>query len=74
MHTLAADGSGHHLHRPAGIVAPAADLDPGKAGVAGGKQCGMPPEQTLPRYRSFAVGRGIQHHLDYAFDVPIDRG
>jgi Fic family protein len=25
MHTLAADGSGHHLHRPAGIVAPPAD-------------------------------------------------
>jgi len=70
----AADGAGHHLHRAGGIVAPAADLDPGKAGIAGGKQCGMPTEQTLPRYRCLAVGRGIQHHLDHALNVPIDRG
>jgi len=33
----------------------------------------MPAEQTLPRYRCLAVGRGIQHHLDHALDVPIDR-
>jgi hypothetical protein len=74
MHPLAADGAGHHLHRAAGIVAPAADLDPGKAGVAGGKQRGMPAEQTLPRHRRMAVGGGIEHHLDHAFDVAIHRG
>jgi hypothetical protein len=74
MHPLAADGAGHHLHRATGIVAPAADLDLGKAGVAGGKQRGMPAEQPLPRHRRMAVGRGIEHHLDHAFDVPIHRG
>jgi hypothetical protein len=33
----------------------------------------MPAEQTLPRQRCWAVGRGIQHHLDHAFDPRIDR-
>ena len=33
----------------------------------------MPAEQTLPRYPGLAVGRGIEHHLDHALDVPIDR-
>ena len=44
MHTLAADGAGHHLHRAAGIVTPTANLDLGQAGVAGGKQRGVPTE------------------------------
>src|SRR5690606_31928130 len=74
MHPLAADGAGHHLHGPAGIVAPAADLDLGESGVTGGNQSGMPTEQTLPCYRSLAVGRGTYRHLDPALDVPIDRG
>ena len=73
MHPLATDGSGHHLHRTTGIVAPAADLDLGKTGVAGRKQRGMPAEQSRLRDSCLAVGRGIQHHLDHALDVPIDR-
>ena len=47
MHPLAADGAGHHLHGAAGVIAPAADLDLGKTGVAGRKQRGMPAEETL---------------------------
>lgn len=54
MHPLPANGARHHLHRTTGIVAPAADLDPGKAGVAVGKQLGMPAEQALPRHRRTA--------------------
>ena len=74
MHTLAANGARHHLRRAAGIIAPATDLDPGKAGVAGRKQRGMPAEQALSRHRCMTVGGGIEHHLDHAFDVPIHRG
>lgn len=73
MHPLAADGSGHHLHRAGGIVAPAADVDLGEPRIAGRKQCGMPAEQTLTRHQCLAVGGGIKHHLDHAFDMPIDR-
>ena len=74
MHFLAANGAGHHLHRAAGIITPGADVDPGKAGVAGGKQCGVPTVQPLTRHRRMAVGGGIEHHLDHAFNVPIHRG
>ncbi|ALD89914.1 hypothetical protein CR3_0662 [Cupriavidus gilardii CR3] len=33
----------------------------------------MPAEQTLTRHQCLAVGGGIKHHLDHAFDMPIDR-
>lgn len=34
----------------------------------------MPAEQPLPRDRSRAVGRGVEHHIDHAFGVTIDLG
>jgi hypothetical protein len=74
MHPLATDGAGHHLHRAGGIVAPAADVDLGPGRVAGGKQRGMPAEQRSRGHRCMAVGGGIEHHLDHAFDVAIHRG
>ncbi len=74
MHTLSADGAGHHLHRTADVVTPASNLDPGKAGVAGGKQRGMPAKQSLPGDRCKAIGGRVEYHFNHAFDVTIDRG
>ena len=33
----------------------------------------MPAKQTPYRQRRMTVGRGIQHHLDHAFHMPIHR-
>lgn len=74
MDFLAANGARHHLHGIAGIIAPAADFDPGQAGVSARKQRGMPAQQTLLRHGHMAVGGGVEHHVDHALDVAIDRG
>nr|WP_267254258.1 hypothetical protein [Acidiferrobacter thiooxydans] len=33
----------------------------------------MPAEQVLGGQPGGGVGSGVEHHLDHAFDVPIDR-
>lgn len=33
----------------------------------------MPAKQTLYRQRCMTVGRGVQHHLDHAFHMPVHR-
>ena len=73
MHLLPPQRSRHDLHRSAGIIAPAGDVDLGQARVTGRKQRRMPGEQAFPRYRRMAIRRRIQHHLDDALDVAIDR-
>ena len=46
MHPLTADGTGDHLHRPVGIVAPRTDIDLGEARIPGRKKRRMPTEQA----------------------------
>ena len=73
MHFLPPQGAGHHLHRSAGIIPPAGDLDFGKPGVPSWKQRGMPAEQACLCHRRRTVRRRIEHHLDHAFDMTIRR-
>ncbi len=73
MHALPADRPGHDLHRPGRVRAPAADRDPRHPRVAGREQRRMPPEQTGVRDRRRRMGRRVQHHVDHALDMTIDR-
>jgi hypothetical protein len=72
VHTLAADRSGHHLHRPARVVAPRADPDAVHAAAASRKQRRVPVEQALLRNLGVIVPGGVEHHLDDALDVAVD--
>ena len=74
MHPSAPQRAGHHLHRTGGIVAPAAHVDPDQSRIARGEQRRVPPEQAVTSDRGAAVGGGVEHHLDHAFDVTIHRG
>jgi hypothetical protein len=74
MHALAPQWSRDHLHRTGGVNAPAAHVDSDQARIARGEQRGVPPEQTVSGDRGVAVGDGVEHHLDHAFDVTIHRG
>jgi hypothetical protein len=71
--TLAADRTGNDLHGAVLVVAPGADLNPRHAAESGGKQCRVPGEQPIARHRGIATGGGVEHHLDHALDVPVDR-
>ena len=65
--------AGDDLHRPGGIVAPLAHGELVHARIPGREQRRVPAEQALGGQRGGGVGRGVEHHLDHAFDVPIDR-
>ena len=74
MHALAPRRAGDHLHRAGGIVTPAAHIDSDQARVAGGDECCVPPEQSIPGDRGLAVGGGVEHHFDHALDMTVHRG
>jgi hypothetical protein len=59
------------LHRSQRVVTPGADTDPGQSAVAGREQCGMPAEQALGRQLTGVLLRGIEDHVDDAFDIPV---
>jgi hypothetical protein len=63
-----------NLRRPAGVVAPGTHVDTREAAIARREQRGVPAEQALRGKRRAEVGRGVQHHLHHAVDMPVDRG
>lgn len=73
VHALGAERPRHHLHRSAGIVAPGPGAGPGEAAATGREQRRVPAEQPLVGQRRVEVPRGVEHHLDDALDVAIDR-
>ena len=73
MDPLSPDGARHHLHRPVRVDSPVAHPKPRHAAETGGKKRRMPAEQAVRGDGCVAVRGGVEHHLDHAFHVPVNR-
>ena len=73
MQSLASDRSGNDPHRPVGVVAPLADLDPLQSRKLCRKVSCLPTEQPFGSQRLLTVAGCVDHHFDDAFGSPISR-
>ena len=65
VNPLPSHGAGDDLHWPCAVVPPSPGFAPGWE-----ERC-MPPEETIGGEGVVEMARGVEHHFDNAFDVPV---